>query len=299
VEKPSAEVAAQYLASGDYAWNSGMFVIKASAWLKSIEQFRPDILHACEKAWASRTHDPLHDGMSFIRPNAELFAQVSSESVDYAVMEKCPGSAFPIRMVALQARWSDVGAWDAVWQVDQTDANGNVVRGDVLLNSSQGNFIHASSRSVIVETANAVLMCHKSSSQNVKNIVTQIQKSGRSETTLHRKVHRPWDWYDSVDEDERFKVKRINVKPSVALRVQNQARRAEHWNVVKGLTKVTCGREINILNENQSTYIPLGEIHRLENLGTSSMKIIELQSDSCLCEDDGVQSQDSYGRISL
>jgi mannose-1-phosphate guanylyltransferase / mannose-6-phosphate isomerase len=305
VEKPSAEVAAQYLASGEYAWNSGMFVLKASIWLKALAQFRPDILQACEAAWANRANDPLHDGMSFIRPNAELFAQVPSESVDYAVMEKCPSSAFPIRMVALQARWSDVGAWDAVWQVGQADAQGNVTHGDVLLDSSQDNFIHASSRLVsvmgvkdlaIVETADAVLVCHKSSSQNVKNIVAQLQKQSRSEPNLHRKVHRPWGWYDSIDEGERFKVKRINVKPDAALSLQKHAHRAEHWIVVKGQAKVTCGQNVVFLNENQSMYIPLGEIHRLENAGIEDLEIIEVQSGTYLGEDDITRLQYTYGR---
>jgi mannose-1-phosphate guanylyltransferase / mannose-6-phosphate isomerase len=305
VEKPSAEVALQYLASGDYAWNSGMFVLKASVWLKALSQFRPDILQACEAAWANHALDPLHDGMSFVRPSAELFARVPSESVDYAVMEKCPGSAFPIRMVALHARWSDVGAWDAVWQVGQADAQGNVTHGDVLLDSSQDNFIHASSRLVsvvgvkdlaIVETADAVLVCHKSSSQNVKNIVAQLQKSGRSETTLHRKVHRPWGWYDSVDEGERFKVKRISVKPGATLSLQKHAHRAEHWVVVKGQAKVTCGDRVEMLNENQSTYIPLGAVHRLSNPGETDVEIIEVQSGHILSESDIVRLEDQYGR---
>jgi mannose-1-phosphate guanylyltransferase / mannose-6-phosphate isomerase len=306
VEKPAIDVAKQYLASGDYAWNSGMFVLKASLWLKALAQFRPDILQACEKAWVGRTQDPLHDGMSFIRPNAEFFVQVPSESVDYAVMEKCPGSTFAIRMVDLKAKWSDVGAWDAVWQVGQADAQGNVTQGDVLLDSSQDNYIHASSRLVsvvgvkdlaIVETADAVLVCHKSSSQNVKNIVAQLQKLGRSETTLHRKVHRPWGWYDSVDEGERFKVKRINVKPGAALSLQKHAHRAEHWIVVKGKAMITCGSKVETLNENQSTYIPLGEVHRLQNQGTTDLEIIEVQSGTYLGEDDIVRLQDNYGRL--
>jgi mannose-1-phosphate guanylyltransferase / mannose-6-phosphate isomerase len=305
VEKPSAEVALQYLASGDYAWNSGMFVLKASVWLKALAQFRPDILQVCEKAWASRAHDPLHDGMSFIRPDSELFAQVPSESVDYAVMEKCPGSDFPIRMVALQARWSDVGAWDAVWQVGQADAQGNVTQGDVLLDSSQDNFVHASSRLVsvvgvkdlaIVETADAVLVCHKYSSQNVKNIVDQLKKSGRSETTLHRKVHRPWGWYDSIDEGDRFKVKRISVKPGATLSLQKHAHRAEHWVVVKGQALVTCDSRVEMLSENQSTYIPLGSVHRLSNPGVTDVEIIEVQSGAYLGEDDIVRLEDQYGR---
>ena len=306
VEKPALETAKQYLASGDYAWNSGMFVLQASVWLKALAQFRPDILRACEKAWAGKSSDPLHDGLQFIRPNSADFAQVPSESVDYAVMEKCPGSAFPIRAVDLKANWSDVGAWDAVWQIGLADAQGNVTHGDVLLDSSANNFIHASSRLVsavgvrdlaIVETADAVLVCEKSSSQQVKNIVAQLQKQSRSEPNLHRKVHRPWGWYDSIDEGERFKVKRINVKPGASLSLQKHAHRAEHWIVVKGQAKVTCGNAVMRLEENQSTYIPLGETHRLENFGKSDLEIIEVQSGTYLGEDDIVRLQDSYGRI--
>jgi mannose-1-phosphate guanylyltransferase / mannose-6-phosphate isomerase len=305
VEKPDAERAAQYLASGDYAWNSGMFVLKASVWLRALKAFRPDILQACDEAWSQRTGDHLHANIHFVRPDATHFAQVPSESVDYAVMEKCPGSAFPIAMVDLKAKWSDLGAWDAVWQVGQADGQGNVCRGDVLLDQAQGNFIHATSRLVsavgvsnlaIVETADAVLIADKSRSQNVKNIVAQLNKSGRTEQNLHRKVHRPWGWYDSIDEGERFKVKRINVKPGASLSLQKHHHRAEHWIVVKGTAEVTCGDKVMTMTENQSTYIPLGEVHRLANPGSIDLEIIEVQSGSYLGEDDIVRLQDNYGR---
>jgi mannose-1-phosphate guanylyltransferase / mannose-6-phosphate isomerase len=305
VEKPSKERAAEYLASGEYAWNSGMFVLKASVWLKALAQFRPDILQACEKAWSNKTSDSLQNGWQFIRPDAAVFAQVPAESVDYAVMEKCPGSVFPIRMVDLKARWSDVGAWDAVWQVGQGDAQGNVTHGDVLLETSNNNFIHASNRLVsavgvdnlaIIETADAVLVCDKASSQQVKNIVAQLQKNQRSEPNLHRKVHRPWGWYDSIDEGERFKVKRINVKPGASLSLQKHAHRAEHWIVVKGVAEVTCDEKVLILKENQSTYIPLGAVHRLANRTQAELEIIEVQSGSYLGEDDIVRLEDTYGR---
>lgn len=305
VEKPALEVAKQYLASGQYAWNSGMFVLKASVWLKALAEFRADILQACEKAWAGKSTDLLSDGQQFIRPSVAEFAQVPSESVDYAVMEKCAGSLFPIRMVDLKAQWSDVGAWDAVWQIGIADAQGNVTQGDVLLDASQNNFIHASSRLVsavgvqnlaIIETADAILVCDKSKSQDVKNIVAQLQKQGRSEPHLHRKVHRPWGWYDSIDEGEHFKVKRINVKPGASLSLQKHAHRAEHWIVVKGEAVVTCGEKMETLLENQSTYIPLGEVHRLHNPGKSDLEIIEVQSGSYLGEDDIIRLQDSYGR---
>jgi mannose-1-phosphate guanylyltransferase / mannose-6-phosphate isomerase len=306
VEKPELELAEQYLASGEYAWNSGMFVLKASVWLKALSRFRPDILQACQKAWSGKAADPMHDGLQFIRPHVADFAQVPSESVDYAVMEKCPGSSFPIRMVDMKAQWSDVGAWDAVWQVGTSDLQGNVTRGDVLLDDSHHNFIYASSRLVsavgvkdlaIVETADAVLVCAKASSQQVKNIVTQLQKKSRSESNLHRKVHRPWGWYDSIDEGECFKVKRINVKPGASLSLQKHAHRAEHWIVVKGQALVTCGSKVETLVENQSTYIPLGEVHSLKNPGITDLEIIEVQSGSYLGEDDIVRLQDNYGRI--
>jgi mannose-1-phosphate guanylyltransferase / mannose-6-phosphate isomerase len=310
VEKPNANVAEQYLASGDFAWNSGMFVLKASVWLQALAQFRPDILQACEKAWATRASEQLQSGDSqgqggpyvFVRPDAASFAQVPSESVDYAVMEKCPGSRFAIQMVDLNAQWSDLGSWDAVWQAGQADAQGNVCQGDVLLDDAQGNFIHATSRLVsavgvkdlvIVETADAVLIADKSRSQNVKNIVAQLQKSGRSEQILHRKVHRPWGWYDDLDTGERFRVKRINVKPGASLSLQKHQHRAEHWIVVKGTAQVTCGEQVVTLTENQSTYISPSQVHRLSNPGSIDLEIIEVQSGSYLGEDDIVRVQDS------
>jgi mannose-1-phosphate guanylyltransferase / mannose-6-phosphate isomerase len=307
VEKPNAQLAAQYLAAGDYAWNSGMFVLKASVWLKALKQFRPDILTACEKAWHTRSRDQLagQNGFLFVRPDAQAFAQVPAESVDYAVMEHCPGSVFRIQMIDLQAGWSDLGAWDAVWQVGQPDSQGNVCRGDVLLHDAQSNFIYATSRLVsavgvkdlaIVETADAILIADKSHSQNVKNVVMQLQKSGRTEQTLHRKVHRPWGWYDSLDEGERFKVKRISVRAGASLSLQKHQYRAEHWIVVKGTAQVTCGEKVETLLENQSTYIPLGQIHRLKNIGKDSLEIIEVQSGAYLGEDDIVRLEDTYGR---
>jgi mannose-1-phosphate guanylyltransferase / mannose-6-phosphate isomerase len=305
VEKPNADIAEAFIASGEYAWNSGMFVLKASVWLKAIGAFRPDILEACAKSCADLALDAMQGGLTFIRPNAELFHQIPSESVDRAVMENCPGSEFQIRMVALNAAWSDVGAWDAVWNTAPADSEGNVVRGDVLLDSSRGNYVHATSRLVsvvgvtdlaIVETADAVLVCQKSSSQNVKNIVAKLQKSGRDETNLHRKVHRPWGWYDSVDQGERFKVKRINVKPGASLSLQKHAHRAEHWVVVKGKAQVTCGDRVEVLSENQSTYIPVGVTHRLSNLGSTDVEIIEVQTGQLISESDIVRLDDQYGR---
>ncbi len=302
-EKPSLEVAQAYLAGGQHTWNSGMFVLRASTWLKALQHFRPDIATATHAAWQGKTADA-----AFVRPNKQAFMQVPSESIDYAVMEKCPGFSYPIHMVPLDAGWNDLGAWDAVWQVNQDghqDAQGNVVQGDALLADTSNTFIHASTRLVgavgvsnliVVETADAVLVADRSQSQNVKKLVQQLEASKREELSLHRKVHRPWGWYDSIDEAERFKVKRIQVKPGASLSLQKHHHRAEHWIVVKGTAEVTCGDKVTLLGENQSTYIPLGEVHRLSNPGSIPLEIIEVQSGSYLGEDDIVRFEDSYGR---
>jgi mannose-1-phosphate guanylyltransferase/mannose-6-phosphate isomerase len=302
-EKPSLEVAKVYLAGGQHTWNSGMFVLKANTWLKALQHFRPDIATALQTAWQTKTVDA-----PFLRPNKYAFTQVPSESIDYAVMEKCPGSSFPIHMVPLDAGWNDLGAWDAVWQVNQDgqqDSEGNVVQGDALLADTSNTFIHASSRLVctvgvnnliVVETADAVLVADRSQSQNVKKLVQKLEANKREELTSHRKVHRPWGWYDSIDEAERFKVKRIQVKPGASLSLQKHHHRAEHWIVVKGTAEVTCGEKVTLLGENQSIYIPLGEVHRLANPGNIPLEIIEVQTGTYLGEDDIVRFKDTYGR---
>ena len=302
-EKPSLDLAKAYLADGQHTWNSGMFVLRASTWLKALTQFRPDILAATQAAWTDKTVDA-----SYVRPNKEAFAQVPSESIDYAVMEKCPGSNFDIHMVPLDAGWSDLGAWDAVWQVMQDgrqDAQGNVVQGDTLLADTHNTFVHASSRLVstvgvsnliIVETPDAVLVAERSQSQNVKKLVQLLETNQREEKGLHRKVHRPWGWYDSIDEGERFKVKRIQVKPGASLSLQKHHHRAEHWIIVRGTAEITVAAKVLTLTENQSTYIPLGEVHRLANPGTIPLEIIEVQSGGYLGEDDIVRFEDIYGR---
>jgi mannose-1-phosphate guanylyltransferase/mannose-6-phosphate isomerase len=300
VEKPNLQTAQQYLSEGGYYWNAGMFVLKASVWLAAIEQFAPAILQATRTAWAARKTDG-----AFVRPGKAEFEAISPESVDYAVMEHCPGSAFPIQMVPLDAGWSDLGAWDAVWQVQPKDTQGNAHMGDVLHTDSHNTLVHASSRLValvgvsdlvVVETADAVLVTSKSRSQDVKHIVNQLTAQKREEQTLHRKVHRPWGWYDSIDEGGRFKVKRIQVKPKASLSLQKHHHRAEHWIVVKGTAEITNGDKVILLTENQSTYIPLGEIHRLKNPGSIPLEIIEVQSGSYLGEDDIVRVEDTYGR---
>jgi len=301
VEKPNLQTAQQYLSEGGYYWNAGMFVLKASVWLAAIEQFAPAILQATRIAWAARKKDG-----AFVRPGQAEFEAVPYESVDYAVMEHCPGSAFPIQMVPLNAGWNDLGAWDAVWNVLPKDAKGNAHVGDVLHTDSHNTLVHASSRLValvgvcdlvVVETADAVLVTNKSRSQDVKVIVNQLTALKREEHTLHRKVQRPWGWYDSIDEGGRFKVKRIQVKPKASLSLQKHHHRAEHWVVVTGTAEITNGDKVLTLTENQSTYIPLGAVHRLANPGSIPLEIIEVQSGSYLGEDDIVRFEDTYGRM--
>ena len=300
VEKPDTVTAQNYLRAGGYFWNAGMFVLKASVWVKALQQFRPDIFLATQTAWNQRSIDA-----KFVRPGREEFIAIPAESVDYAVMEHCPGSDFPIKMVPLDAGWSDLGAWDAVWGVLPKDQSGNACTGDVLTTDSRNSLVHATSRLValvgvedlvVVETPDAVLIADKSRSQEVKQIVATLHAQQREEHTLHRKVHRPWGWYDSIEDGERFKVKRILVNPNASLSLQKHHHRAEHWIVVKGTAEVTCGERVLVLTENQSTYIPQGEVHRLANPGTVPLEIIEVQSGSYLGEDDIVRFEDQYGR---
>lgn len=300
VEKPDRDTAQAYLDEGGYYWNAGLFVLKASVWLAALESFRPDILQASVKSWAGKRIDGV-----FIRPDKEAFTAIPSESIDYAVMEKCPGSALPIKMLPLDAGWSDLGAWDAVWSVSPKDDKGNALHGDVLITESSNSLVHASSRLValagvenlvVIETADAVLVADRSRCQDVKQIVSLLNQQSREEHTLHRKVHRPWGWYDSIDEGGRFKVKRIQVNPKASLSLQKHHHRAEHWVVVQGTAEITRGSETLLLSENQSTYIPLGEVHRLSNPGNIPLEIIEVQSGSYLGEDDIVRFDDQYGR---
>ncbi|WP_374661060.1 mannose-1-phosphate guanylyltransferase/mannose-6-phosphate isomerase [Inhella sp.] len=300
VEKPDAASAERYLAEGGYFWNAGIFVLRASTWLAALGEFRPDILRATEAAFAARRGD-----QRFVRPDAALFSAIPAESVDYAVMERCPGSRFAIDMQPLTAGWNDLGAWEAVWQVGEKDADGNVQRGDALLEDCRDTLVHANSRLVaavglqdvmVVETADAVLVIDRQRSQQVKAVVERLAREGREEQLLHRKVHRPWGWYDGIDSGTRFKVKRIQVKPGASLSRQMHHHRAEHWIVVRGTAEVTVGGKTLLLSENQSTYIPLGETHRLANPGKMPLEIIEVQSGAYLDEDDIVRFDDPYGR---
>ena len=299
VEKPDLATAEKYVAAGGYYWNAGMFVLRASVWMAALERFRPDIAGACRSAFAVRTTDA-----AFVRPGKAEFAAVPSESVDYAVMERCPG-VLDIRMEPLTAGWNDLGAWDAVWQVLPKDARGNALVGDAIISDSDNTLVHATSRLVavvglkdviVVETPDAVLVASREKSQDVKAIVNRLGSQKRGEQTLHRKVHRPWGWYDSIDSGPRDQVKRIMVKPGAALSLQMHHHRAEHWIVVTGTAEVTVGTKVILLTENQSTYIPLGETHRLRNPGKVPLEIIEVQSGSYLGEDDIVRFEDTYGR---
>lgn len=300
VEKPSEEKAKKYLEAGNYYWNSGIFVLRASLWLKAITEFREDIFNSSVSAWEKHVQDA-----SFFRPDRKLFDLIPSESIDYAVMEKCPGSIFPVKMIPLNSGWSDLGAWSAVWDSMDKDDVGNVHVGDVLSHESHDCLIYSSSRLValvgvsdlvVVETPDAVLVAKKADSQNIKSIVNTLQKQQRAELLSHRKVHRPWGWYDNLDEDGRFKVKRILVNPQASLSLQMHHHRAEHWVVVSGTAEIRNGDEIVVLSENQSTYIPVGGLHRLSNPGKIPLEIIEVQSGSYLGEDDIVRYEDNYGR---
>ena len=302
VEKPDLATAERYVADGNHYWNGGIFVLRASVWLDALRRFRPDIAAATEAAFGSAKIDA-----AFVRFDTAAFTAIPAESIDYAVMEPASrdGSGIPIRMVPLDAGWSDLGAWDAVWQVGAHDGDGNAVHGDALLRNSRNTLVHASSRLVgviglddvtVVETADAVLVAHRSKSGEVKDLVASLAQTGRSEASTHRRVHRPWGWYESVDQGPRFQVKRILVKPGARLSLQMHHHRAEHWIVVSGTAEVTNGDSVTMLSENQSTYIPLGQTHRLANPGKLPLEIIEVQSGSYLGEDDIVRFEDSYGR---
>ncbi len=307
VEKPNLATAQAYLAEGSYSWNSGLFMMRASVWLSAMGVCRPDILAACQAAWDQGQTDG-----EFVRVGKEAFAQCPSDSIDYAVMERLaaatnPNAAMlpPGVVLPLSAGWSDVGAWDALWQVLPKDGNGNVTQGDVLLQDcentlalSEGRLIACVGVSdlVVVETADAILVSHKDKTQDVKKIVDALKAKGRSESSIHRKVFRPWGSYDGVDAGERFQVKRIVVKPGGILSLQMHHHRAEHWIVVSGTARITRGEEVFLLSENQSTFIPLGTTHRLENPGRVALEMIEVQSGSYLGEDDIVRFEDVYGR---
>lgn len=297
VEKPNQEVAEQYVASGEYLWNSGMFMFKAETFLDELEQHCPEILSVCQQAMSNVQHD-----LDFLRPDKEAFLSCISESIDYAVMEKTAQAV----VVPLDAGWNDVGSYSALADVlPASDDNNNVCFGDVVTDETRNCYLNSSSRLiaalgvenlVIVDTPDAVLVADKDKAQNVKNIVEQLKQANRSEVSFQREVYRPWGKYDSVDNGERFQVKRITVKPGAKLSVQMHHHRAEHWIIVSGTAKVTIDEKTVLLTENESTYIPIGAVHALENPGKLPLEMIEVQSGSYLGEDDIVRFEDRYGR---
>lgn len=295
VEKPDLATAQGYLASGEYYWNSGMFLFRASRYLEELRRFQPAIADACTKAWNAATRDA-----DFTRLDKAAFAASPSDSIDYAVMEKTADAV----VVPLDANWNDVGSWSALLDVSPQDAQGNAHHGDVIEIDCRNTYAYGSrliamvglQDVVVVETDDAVLVGHRDRIQEVKEIVARIKASGRSEATWHRKVYRPWGAYDSIDNGQRFQVKRITVKPGATLSLQMHHHRAEHWIVVSGTAEVTRGEEVLLLTENQSTYIPLGVTHRLKNPGKLPLELIEVQSGSYLGEDDIVRFEDTYGR---
>jgi mannose-1-phosphate guanylyltransferase/mannose-6-phosphate isomerase len=297
VEKPDIETAQDYLDSGDYLWNSGMFLFKASRYIEELEKFRPDILSACRASMAKVEKD-----LDFTRPDRESFLQCAEESIDYAVMEKTKDAI----VVPLDAGWSDVGSYSALWEVCQKDTQLNVIRGDVIAHDTSNSYIHSENKLiatlgvnnlVIIDTPDAVLIANKDNVQNVKEIVNELKAKQRTESTIHREVYRPWGKYDSVDTGERFQVKRITVNPGAKLSVQMHHHRAEHWIIVSGTAKITLDEKTFLLSENQSTYIPIGVVHALENPGKLPLEMIEVQSGSYLGEDDIVRFEDKYGRV--
>ena len=302
-EKPDAATAQRYLESGDYLWNSGLFMVRTSVWLKALAHCRPDILQACQQAMQHAVRD-----LDFVRPDAAIFSACPPDSIDYAVMERLPVRAdlgIPACVLPLQAGWSDLGAWDALWDVSARDAGNNATMGDAVLHDCSDSLLMASSRLVagvglhnivVIETPDAVLVADKSQTQSVKHIVARLKAQGHALANTHRKIHRPWGWYDSIDGGERFQVKRIVVNPGASLSLQMHHHRAEHWVVVKGTAEVTNGERSFFLGENESTFIPLGHVHRLSNPGKVPLEIIEVQSGSYLGEDDIVRFEDTYGR---
>ncbi|MDP1615561.1 MAG: mannose-1-phosphate guanylyltransferase/mannose-6-phosphate isomerase [Methylococcales bacterium] len=297
VEKPDLVTANKYFSSGEYFWNSGMFAFKAGIFLQELKKFNPKMLEICQEAYAAAQKDA-----DFIRLRPDIFSACPSDSIDYAVMEKTARAM----VIPLDAGWNDVGSWSALWDVTEKDDDGNAIRGDVMTVDSHNSFIHSENKLVaaigvrdlvIIETNDAVMVAPKDRVQDVKIMVERLKQAKRTEAEWHRKVYRPWGHYDSVDEGERHKTKRILVKPGAKLSLQMHHHRAEHWIVVKGTALVSKGDETMLLSENQSTFIPLGIIHRLENPGVIPLEMIEVQSGSYLGEDDIVRYSDHYGRM--
>lgn len=296
VEKPDADTAATYVASGEFLWNSGIFLFSARQYLAELKLHHPTMVEACEAALANAEQD-----LNFCRLDKDAFSASPSDSIDYAVMEKTQHAA----VVPVDMDWSDLGAWSALWDITQKDQHGNASHGDVLLHNTRNSYVHADHALVavtglddviVVATDDAVLVANRNNAQDVKKIVDTLKEQGRYEHTLHTTVHRPWGNYQGIDLGERYQVKRISVKPGEQLSLQKHYHRAEHWIVVKGTALVTCGDKEFLVRENESTYIPMGEVHRLKNPGKVELELIEVQSGGYLGEDDIVRLEDGYGR---
>jgi mannose-1-phosphate guanylyltransferase / mannose-6-phosphate isomerase len=296
VEKPNSQNAAEFVRSGDYYWNSGVFVFRARRYLQDLTRYAPEMARICEAAFRSAKSD-----LDFTRIDPAAFEACPSDSIDYAVMEKTTDAV----VVPLDAGWSDVGSWSSLHEASDGDAHGNVTRGDVISEDTEGSYLYSESRlvaavglrgHVVVETKDAVLVAPKDRVQDVKKLVLQLKERGRYEHSLHREVFRPWGSYDSIENGPRFQVKRLKIKPGAALSLQMHHHRAEHWVVVAGTARITRGEEVFLLEENQSTYIPIGVRHRIENPGMIPLEVIEVQSGSYLGEDDIVRFEDVYGR---
>jgi len=299
-EKPDITTAKDYINSGDYFWNSGIFILRASVWLEAIKSLSPEIFEATKKAFDQKIND--HD---FIRPGEELFNKIPSNSIDYAVIERCLNSNINLKMIELDAGWSDLGSWNAVWEAEKKDEHQNVIYGDVLLKNTKNSLVYANDKLVtasdlnnivIIETADAIMVADRNQSQNVKFIVDKLKNKKRQEQNLHRKVLRPWGHYETLDIGMGFKVKKIKVKPGASLSLQKHKKRAEHWVVVSGVANITSANSNTILFENQSTYIPKNTKHRLSNFEKEPLEIIEIQTGEYLEEDDIVRYKDDYGR---
>jgi mannose-1-phosphate guanylyltransferase / mannose-6-phosphate isomerase len=306
IEKPAADRAEQMLLAGGVLWNAGIFLLRADTLLNALKQHAPDILHACEEADQSANTERAAGGdpeTVFVRPARAAFEACRSQSIDYAVMEKHDD----VCVLPFEGRWSDVGSWNAVAALAEPDADENRVHGKGVVHGARNTFVHAPHRPVvalgttdllIIDTPDALLVAHRDCAEQVKEVVTRLERANTAQAVVHRKVSRPWGWYDSVDTGERFQVKRIGVKPGASLSLQKHYHRAEHWIVVKGTAEVTRGKETFLVSENQSTYIPIGEVHRLHNPGKMELEMIEVQSGAYLGEDDIVRFKDAYGRES-
>jgi len=296
VEKPSSDIAQDYFSSGDYYWNSGMFLFRASTYLEELKKFRPDILEQCQGSVMDVKTD-----LDFLRIDKDMFESCPAESVDYAVMEKTSHAV----VVTMDAGWSDIGSWSSLWDISEKDSEGNSTHGDVILHNTRNSYVKSDNKLVavigvddlvVVSTKDALMVAHKDSVQDVKMITESLKIQARSEWQLSREVYRPWGKYDSIDSGERYQAKRITVKPGAKLSVQMHHHRAEHWVVVSGTARVTNGDKTFLLSENESTYIPVGVVHALENPGKVELELIEVQSGSYLGEDDIVRFEDRYGR---